>query len=747
MRRRRHGNRDDYRARLEISGIEKMNTINYQVDKDGVAILTLDVKDKPMNVMTPEFMSDIRELGARIAGDDKVIGAVLTSGKDSFMAGADLKSIVAEFGPDADVEKVYGWCKTLQQAYRDLETCGKPIAVAINGTALGGGLELCLACHYRVVANNPKAVLGLPEVTVGLMPGAGGTQRLPRLIGIEPALKLMTQGRHLKAAEAVEAGIGHVLVEPGQEVDIARAWVLESGNPEQPWDKKGFKVPGGAGLMNPSTIQTFMFGTSLLQKMTNHNYPAPITIMSAVYEGTLLPMDKALDIETKYFVTLLLHPVSRNMIRTLFINKGAADKLVRRPREPEKRKVTKLGILGAGMMGAGIAFVSARAGMQVVLLDTTKDKAEAGKDYSRKLLQQRVDKGRTTSEKAAQILERIVTTAEYDDLAGCELVIEAVFEDRKIKADVTAKTEAVIADDAIFASNTSTLPITGLAEASKQPDQFIGIHFFSPVDKMPLVEVIVGEKTNDVAIAQALDYIQQIRKTPIVVNDSRGFYTSRVFGVFSREGIIMLAEGINPALIENVAKHAGMPVGPLAVTDEVTLELSYHVMKQTKADLGDQYKASPADAVIDRFVNELDRKGKRFGRGFYDYPEGGKKHLWPGLSDLYPMADEQPTAEEVRKRLLYSQAIETVRCMDEGVVTHPADADIGSIFGWGFPPYTGGTISFIETEGLKNFVAEADRLAEKYGERFAVPDSLRSMAENGRSFYELADAKEHRPAA
>lgn len=724
-----------------------MKTIDYQIDNDGVAILTLDVKDKPMNVMTPEFMADIKALGARIAGDDNVAGAVVTSGKDSFMAGADLKAIVAEFGPDADARKVYEWCRVLQQAYRDLETCGKPVAAAINGTALGGGLELCLACHYRVATNNAKAVFGLPEVTVGLMPGGGGTQRLPRLIGIEPALQLITQGKHLKPAEALDAGFVNALVEPGQEVEAARCWVLKHGDPEQPWDRKGFTVPGGAGLMNPSTIQTFMVGTALLQKMTNHNYPAPIAIMSAVYEGTVLPIDKALDIETRYFVSLLLDPVSRNMTRTLFINKGEADKLVRRPHGPKKRQVTKLGILGAGMMGAGIAFVSARAGMQVVLLDTTVEKAESGKDYSRKLLQSRIDAGRVSANDAADLLERIRTTADYDDLAGCELVIEAVFEDQKIKADVTAKAEAVIADNAIFASNTSTLPITGLAEASRRPQQFIGIHFFSPVDKMPLVEVIVGKKTNDAAIAQALDYIQQIRKTPIVVNDSRGFYTSRVFGVYTSEGVRMLSEGVNPALIENVAKQAGMPVGPLAVTDEVTLELAYHVIKQTQAALGDQYRASASDAVIRKFVEELDRKGKRFGKGFYDYPEGGKKHLWPGLKDIYPPAVDQPPADEVKKRLLYAQAIETVRCMDEGVVSHPADADIGSIFGWGFPPYTGGTISYIETTGLKDFVAEADRLAEAHGNRFAVPESLRSMAGNGETFYQLADAKSHRPAA
>jgi 3-hydroxyacyl-CoA dehydrogenase/enoyl-CoA hydratase/3-hydroxybutyryl-CoA epimerase len=724
-----------------------MKTIDYKIDKDGIALLTLDVKDKPMNVMTPEFMADIKELGAKIAGDDKVKGGVLTSGKDSFMAGADLKEIVAEFGPDSDVERAHGWCGALQRAYRNLETCGKPIAAAINGTALGGGLELALACHHRVVADNPKAVLGLPEVMVGLMPGAGGTQRLPRLIGIEPALKLMTQGKHLKAAEAVELGIGHQLVEPGSEVAAAKAWVLEVGDPEQPWDKKGFKVPGGAGLMNPSAVQTFMFGTSLLQKMTNHNYPAPITIMSAVYEGTVLPIDQGLDIETKYFVRLLLNPVSRNMIRTLFINKGAADKLVRRPEVPETRPVTNLGILGAGMMGAGIAFVSARAGMQVVLLDTSKEKAETGKDYSRELLQKRMDKGRTTADDATNILDRIRTTAEFDDLAGSQLVIEAVFEDREIKADVTARTEAVVSDDAIFASNTSTLPITGLAEASKRPEQFIGIHFFSPVEKMPLIEIIVGDQTNDVAIAQALDYVQQLRKTPIVVNDSRGFYTSRVFAVFCKEGISMLAEGVNPALIENVAKHAGMPVGPLAVTDEVTLELYHHITEQTKEDLGDDFVASPADSVIDKFVEELDRKGKRYGKGFYDYPEDGRKHLWPGLHDLYPQAVSQPSADEVRKRLFYIQAIETVRCLDEGVVTHPADADVGSVFGWGFPAYTGGTISFIETEGLKQFVAEADRLAETHGERFTVPERLRSMAESGQTFYGAADVEQQRPAA
>lgn len=724
-----------------------MKTINFEIDSDGIALLTIDVKDRPMNVMTAEFISDIAEAAEKIATDDNVKGAVLASGKDSFMAGGDLKEIVGIFENHTDIAQVYGWCRNVQQAYRKLEACGKPVAAAINRTALGGGLELCLACHYRVAANDPKSVLGQPEVQVGLIPGAGGTQRLPRLIGIEPALKLLTQGNHVKPAKALELGFINDVVAPGEEIAAAKAWVMQCEDATPAWDQKGFKVPGGAGLMNPRAIQTQMVGTALLQKATNHNYPAPVAIMSAVYEGSVLPIDTALDIESKYFAEMLMTSVARNMIRTLFISKGAADKLVRRPEGPPKRPVTKLGILGAGMMGAGIAYVSAYSGMQVVLLDRSDDAAEKGKDYSRSLLQKRIDRGRMDADKAADILERIHTTTDYSDLEGCELIIEAVFEDRKIKADVTEKTEAVIATDTIFASNTSTLPITGLAEASKRPEQFIGIHFFSPVDKMPLVEVIIGEKTNDDAIAQALDYIQQIRKTPIVVNDSRGFYTSRVFGTYSKEGITMLAESVNPALIENVAKHAGMAIGPLAVTDEVSLELSYHVLEQTKKALGSNYQPSTADDVVAKFVKELDRLGKKSGKGFYEYPEGEKKRLWSGLSEHYPLAKQQPAPDEVRTRLLYMQAIETVRCMDEGVVTHPADADIGSIFGWGFPAYTGGTISFIETEGLKTFVAQADRLAETYGERFAVPESLRSMAENGETFYEQADAKSRRSAA
>jgi len=715
-----------------------MNTLEIRTDSDGIAVITIDLKDRSMNVVSPEFIAEFDQAIDQVVGDDDIKGAVVTSGKSSFIAGADLLQVVDEIVPGADPKQAYARWSVLQQLYRKLETCGKPFAAAINGTALGGGLELCLACHHRVVGNNPRAKIGLPEVQVGLLPGAGGTQRLPRLIGLEASLPLILQGTHLSPEKATTLGIVDQLVEPGQEVAAAKQWIQDVGEAEQPWDKKGFKVPGGAGLMHPKAIQTQMFGVALLQKTTNHNFPAPIAIMSAVYEGSVLPIDKALQIESKYFAELLTSVEARNMIRTLFVNKGAADKLVRRPKDIDKSKVTKLGVLGAGMMGAGIAFVSARAGMQVVLLDRSKDDAEKGKDYSRRLLQKRIDRGRMDADKAASLLELIHTTDDYADLDGCEYVIEAVFEDRGIKADVTARAEAVIGSNAIFGSNTSTLPISGLAEASQRPENFIGIHFFSPVDKMPLVEVIVGEKTSDEAIARTLDYIQQLRKTPIVVNDSRGFYTSRVFSTFTREGIAMLAEGVNPALIENIAKHAGMPVGPLAVTDEVSLELAYKIGKQTREDLGDRYVETPADPVMEKMVVELDRRGKRFGAGFYDYPEGGNKHLWPGLVEHFPVADVQPSPDEIRTRLLYVQAIDTARCLEEGVLTHPADGDVGSIFGWGFPAHLGGTLSFIETIGLSEFVAEADRLAELHGARFEIPKGLRAMAENGETYYGLA---------
>ncbi|MGD8356683.1 MAG: 3-hydroxyacyl-CoA dehydrogenase NAD-binding domain-containing protein, partial [Lysobacterales bacterium] len=610
-------------------------TIQYHVDSDGIALLTIDLPGLPMNVLTPRFMEDLASLTQQAAEDEAVKGLVITSGKKAFIAGADIKDMVTAYDRGITPAEAFHFSYDLNRTLRAVETCGKPVAVAINGLALGGGLEVCLACHYRVLASDTGAVLGFPEVNIGLLPGAGGTQRTPRLVGFRNAAAMVLQCRNQKPQQALDMGLVHELAPAAEIVERARRWVLDKGDPVQPWDKKGFKIPHG-GLMHPGTAQIFMGGNALIAKNTKHNYPAPIAAQSAMFEGCATSIDDGLKIESQYFGTLLSGPVARNMMRTLFVNKGKADKLARRPDGVEKSRVGKLGILGAGMMGAGIAYVSAMAGIEVVLLDTELENAKRGKGYSEGLLNKAVERGKSTPEKAAAVLELIRPTTNYHDLAGCDLVIEAVFENPKIKADVTAKTEAVVPERCIFASNTSTLPITSLAEASERPEQFIGIHFFSPVDKMPLVEVIVGKKTGDEAIARSLDYIQQIRKTPIVVNDSRGFFTSRVFGTFTSEGITMLSEGILPALIENAAKMAGMPVGPLAVTDEVTLELAYKVGKETAEAMGREYGTNASERVVEHMVEDVDRRGKRFGKGFYDYPKDGKKRLWPGLADHFP---------------------------------------------------------------------------------------------------------------
>lgn len=727
------------------SANQKDRAIQYSLDADGIATLVLDLPGKSMNVMCDALNNELAAHIEKFAIDDAVKGVIITSGKAAFVAGADITELVTAYDRGLTAAEGYEWSIGLSRIYRRLETCGKPVAVAINGLVLGGGLELCLACHYRVMTDNPKAVLGFPEVSIGLLPGAGGTQRLPRLIGIEKTLPVILQGKKLTPQEALQAGVIHEVAAAEDLLDRAKAWLMTSPDPVAPWDVKGFKVPGGAGANTPKNAQTFMVGTSLVAGTTQHNYPAPIAALSAIYEGCIVPVDAGLDIESQYFGQLMTGVVARNMMRSLFVNKGAADKLVRRPKGIEKSKVAKLGVLGAGMMGAGISYVSAKAGIQVVLLDTDIAGAEKGKAYSEGLLKKAVERGHSTQEKAQALLGLIKPTTNYVELEGCDLIIEAVFENREIKAGVTAKAEAVIPESAIFASNTSTLPITGLAEASKRPQSFIGLHFFSPVDKMPLVELIVGEKSSAEAVARGLDYIQQIRKTPIIVNDSPGFYTSRVFSTSTNEGITMLAEGVGPALIENAAKMAGYPVGPLAVIDEVTLELGYKIAMQAAADQaavgqaavdqGDAFEHSSGFPVIRTFVEELDRKGKRFGKGFYEYPEGGKKYLWPGLAELYPLAEEQPLVEEVMNRLLYRQALETARCFEEGVLEHPVDADIGSIFGWGFPPWSGGTLSFIDTVGIKHFVAECDRMAAAYGPRFQVSDWLRARAESDASFY------------
>ncbi len=712
--------------------------IKYELDEDGIALLTIDLPGKSMNIISAQLLDEMESLVNKIAEDDAIKGAVITSGKvGSFVAGADLDMLLSwtSLVATSSAEDIYTRAFRMNGILREMETCGKPIAAAINGLALGGGLEICLACHYRVVADNPKITLGFPEVLVGLLPGAGGTQRLPRLMGVQPALPFLLQGKNMNPKNALANNVIHEIAPLEDIVAKAKAWILGGGKAVQPWDEKRYKVPGGQGAFNPGISQTFMGAQAMVQKETKGNYPAAVAILACVYEGHQLPIDAAIRIESKYFATLMMGDVAPNMIRTLFVNKQAAEKGARRPKDVPPMKTKKLGMLGAGMMGAGIAFVSAMAGIEVILLDREMQYAEKGKAYSEGLLAKRVKRKKMAQEKADGILSLIKPTTDYADLEGCDLIIEAVLEDVNVKADVTAKVEAVVSKDCIYGSNTSTLPITGLAKASRDPSQFIGIHFFSPVDKMPLVEIILGEKTGDLALAKALDYVKQIRKTPIVVNDSRGFYTSRCFGTYVMEAVNMLAEGISPALIENCGVFSGMAVGPFAVGDEVSIELSYHVGQATKKALGDAHIPQPSEAAIEKMYLELDRKGKKNGHGWYEYPEGGTKHLWTGLAEHFPLAENQPTAEEVTNRLLYRQAIEVIRCYEENVLTTPEDADIGAIFGWGFAPWTGGPLSMVDTIGVAEFATACDSLAQKYGAGFAVPNILRDKAAKGEKFY------------
>ena len=708
--------------------------IKINIGSDGIAILEIDVKDRPMNVITSDFAKELAERVEQVTTDEKIIGAIITSSKNDFMAGADLKSMLPSLMKLSNASEMVDAVVQSNGVSRNIETCGKPFVAAINGTALGGGLEICLACHYRIAIDRPDAVLGLPEVLVGLLPGGGGTQRLPRMIGVQNALELMTQGKHIKPAVAKSMGIVDELSSKEDLIGKAKQWIIDVGDPVKPWDKKGFKVPGGFDPNTTSTIQVFSIVNAMVAKNTNHNYPAPISIVSSVYEGCQVPIDTGLRIESKYFVKLLRDPVAGNMIRSLFINKQSADKLRARPKDVEKSKVTNLGMLGAGMMGSGIALVSAQAGINVVLLDSTIESATKGKKYTEKYLEKSIALKKMTSEKAKVIIDRIQVTTDFNDLKDCDLIIEAVFENREIKADVTQKTEKVIADSVIFASNTSTLPITGLAKASSRPKSFIGMHFFSPVERMPLVEIIMGEESSDEALAKSLDYIQQIRKTPMVINDSRGFFTSRVFSQACNEANEMLREGVLPALIENGARQAGYPVGPLAVQDETSIELGHKIHVQTIEDIGDEYKPQSAVDVAEKMY-ELGRLGKKYRKGFYEYPDDGPKKIWSGLAEAFPVSQTQPDLQLIKDRLMTIQSLDAYRCLEENVLTSPDDGDIGSIFGWGFPPWSGGVFSYIDTVGIKAFVERCDDFHKRFGERFKVPNSLRERANKNESFY------------
>ena len=717
-----------------------MTSISYAVDSDGTATLTIDQPGKSMNVVSPEFVSEFETAIERAAGDASAKGIIVTSGKSSFVAGADLigmESLIvqAKTAPAAEALKAV---LHFTQVLRRLETCGKPVACAINGTALGGGFEIALACHYRVAADGESIKIGQPEVQIGLCPGAGGTQRIPRLIGIMPALPLLLEGKNLTPAKAKGAGLIHEVVPAADLLAAAKKWLTSpAAKAVQPWDEKSFKVPGGAGGMNPNAVQTFIAGNAMLRDKTQGNYPAAQAIMSCVYEGTSVPIDLGLKIEAKYFVSLLRGNVAPNMIRTLFVNKGKADKLARRPAGIPKAQFKKIGMLGAGMMGAAIAYVAATNGIEVVLIDRDMEAAERGKGYARKLVDGAVSKRRMTQADGEALLARIQPAVDFAALADVDYIIEAVFEDKDIKADVTKRVEAVIRPGVIFGSNTSTMPITGLAEASSRPEKFIGIHFFSPVDKMPLVEIIRGKETGDEALAVTLDLVQAIKKTPIVVNDGRGFFTSRFCGCYIAEGEIMLTEGIPAALIEGAGKLAGMPVGPLSLADEVAIDLGWKIHKATEAALGDAYKPNAAVPVMETMYVNNGRAGRKNGKGFYDYPEKAPKTLWHGLADLYPPKPESlwPSVDELKKRLLYAQALDAVRCMEEGVLTAAEDGDVGGIMGLGFAPYTGGPISLVDTVGIAKFIEECEALAKKYGERFDPPKLLRDMAAKGETFY------------
>jgi 3-hydroxyacyl-CoA dehydrogenase/enoyl-CoA hydratase/3-hydroxybutyryl-CoA epimerase len=704
--------------------------VAYTVDQDGIATLTIDMSGRSMNVLSDELARELGRCIERVAADASVRGAIVTSGKSSFIAGADLREAEQmAFGPlKENPRALLEHVALMGRTWRRLETCGKPFVAAITGTALGGGLEICLACHHRIAAENPSAQIGFPEVKVGLLPGAGGTQRTPRLIGIPAALPLLVEGTSLSPEAALRAGLIHAVVPAAELLKESKRWLMGSPTHVQPWDQDGFVTPGIVGQKTDAAANFFSAAAGVLQKRTLHNYPAPAAILSAVYEGTQVPIDAALAIEVKYFATLIQDPVARNTIRTLFVNKQAADKLEARPRDIPPSSVKKLGVLGAGMMGQGIAYVCARAGIEVVLLDRTLELAERGKEYSRALVTK-------AGSGATGLLERIRPTAEFEDLAGVDMIIEAVFEERAVKADATARAQRVIPKEAVFASNTSTLPITGLAETFARPAQFIGLHFFSPVDKMQLVEVIPGAKTAPATLARALDLVRQIRKTPIVVNDRRGFYTSRCFRVFPEEGMTMLTEGVKPALIENAGRMAGMPVGPLAVADEVSIQLMYKVRAAERADLGEAYQDDPAEPVLKLFVEKLGRLGKKSRAGFYDYPADGRKVLWSGLATQFPVAARQPSPEEVKTRILYRQVLEAARCLEDNVITKPADGDLGAVLGWGFAPFTGGPFSLIDTVGVAAFVKDCDRLAQAYGPRFSSPELLRKAAAERRTLY------------
>ncbi|MBZ9716768.1 enoyl-CoA hydratase/isomerase family protein [Mesorhizobium sp. AD1-1] len=718
-------------------------------DADGIALVTWDMPGRSMNVFTEEAMRELNAIVDKVAGDAAIKGAVITSGKDTFSGGADisllqkmLTTFAAEKGKDAEkaTKALFDNAGMMTGLFRKLETCGKPWVSAINGTCMGGAFELSLACHGRVAADSDKVKMALPEVKIGIFPGAGGTQRVPRLTDQQQALQMLTSGQTLSPQKAKSMGLIHEIAEPARLVETAKAMIRNGLKPVAPWDEKGFKLPGGQ-IYSPAGFNLWPPAIAILRRETYGNYPAAAAILKCVYEGLLVPFDTALRIEQRYFTEIMQTREAAAMIRSLFVSLQELNKGARRPAGVPETKFKKIGILGAGFMGAGIAYVTAKAGIPVVLLDRDLESAAKGKAHSDSLVSDQVKKGRAKPEDKDKLLSLITPTADYADLAGCDLVVEAVFEDSGVKKSATEQAEAVLKPSAIFASNTSTIPISSLAKNSARPKNFIGIHFFSPVDKMMLVEIILGKKTGDKALATAIDFVRAIKKTPIVVNDTRSFYVNRCVLRYMSEAYKMLIEGVPAPMIENAAKAAGMPVGPLALTDETAIDLAQKIMKQTIRDLGDKAVDPKQMALINTMVDDHGRFGRKNGKGFYDYPaKPAKKKLWPGLKALYPqLAPEKVDYEELQQRLLVTIALEAARVMEEGIVTDPREADVGSILAFGFAPYTGGALSYIDGIGAKAFVKIARNLQKKYGAEFKAPKLLLDMAEKGESFYQRFD--------
>ena len=709
-----------------------MKTIQYQLD-NGIATVTFDEPNSPVNTMCQQWNDDMTELAARVVADQESIkGIILASAKSTFFAGADLKGTMRETHPD--VKAIFASIELVKKNFRTIETLGKPVVTCLNGTALGGGWEVALIGHHRIAIDSNKIQFGMPEVSLGLLPGASGVTKMTRHLGLMGAQPYLVEGKLFSPREALGLGLVHELVAPCDTANAemrtqALAWIAANPKAEHPWEAKGYKVPGGLPS-SPAVASMLVVAPAMIKKQTRGLYPAPEAIMACMVEGLQVDVPTALRIESRYLAKLITGTNARAMINTFFFNMNAIKSGQSRPGTSAKYKPAKVGLLGAGMMGAGIAYVQASRGIATVLKDVSQEKADTGKSYSAKLTQARVDKGRMGPHDQTELLNRIHATGSAADLQGCDLIIEAVFENRDLKAKVTKEAEPLLAAGGFFASNTSTLPISGLATASAKPEKFIGIHFFSPVDKMKLVEIIRGKQTDDETVARAFDYVQAIGKIPIVVNDSRGFFTSRVFGTFVMEGAAMLSEGIPAAVIENAGIQCGMPVGPLAVIDETSLSLSVHVMDQTRADFaaeGKPYVATSGQLLIEKMVKEHKRPGRAGGGGFYDYPaeKGAKKLLWPQLVTLFEKPSVAWDITDIKDRLLYRQAVETARCLSENVLTTVHDANIGSIFGIGFPAWTGGAMQFIYGMGVDAFCKRASELAAKFGDGFVVDAQVR----------------------